>query len=356
MQAVTKAATGVAALVFGLTALTACQASTSGKGFTSTGSTFGPPPTSAQSCAIYERGNDARIAVTAATIGNECTTLATDLSAGGQFWTSQYQQPQEPPLSLVCIMTNGGYTAQVDDDGGQVDGQTVCSGFVQSGWTENLAAEDAQRVAASASASASAAAQQTQQQINQNAAALGHAYGVISADESSLKADLTALAGDLASASRDVQTAYTDERTVLSDAQTASNNQDGTTCGDASSVAADASGVASDAGGLDGDVQGLGNDLGTMRTDTTNLEAAVAVVQQEIPGFNGGASLPSPGEVQLAVSAAGALTAKVVSDTNADIDQMNADVTAAYQHAATASAANNCGAASTPPSPLAHIR
>jgi trimeric autotransporter adhesin len=232
-----------AALVLGAVALSACTTSRAGQGVRPTiaGGTDPAASDNGQSSSIFERGADVRVTVTAAVPTRECSTLARDLSGSGDFWTTQYEAPQDPPLSMVCIMTNRGYSAEVDDDGGQFRGQSVCSGFVQAGWTEDQAAEQqrsalaASAAASASSASASAAASAArQQQLSQEVTALASAYGAVGQDASAVQSDQSAVADDVATTNDDVKTAYTDEQAVLKDAQTASNNQDGTTCGDAS--------------------------------------------------------------------------------------------------------------------------
>jgi hypothetical protein len=60
---------------------------------------------SSPSCTLYDSGHDARVVVLEG--GQpECTTLASSLSTGGDFWTSQYVTPQDQ-LVMLCVFDKG---------------------------------------------------------------------------------------------------------------------------------------------------------------------------------------------------------------------------------------------------------
>jgi hypothetical protein len=92
-----------------------------------------------------------------------------------------------------------------------------------------------------------------------------------------------------------------------------------------------------------------------VRDDVSTLRTALDAVSHDIPGYNGGATVPSPTGVQQKISGTNTAIAKVISAANSDIDQVNAAVATAYQYAATASATNDCGTGSTPPAQVEHI-
>jgi hypothetical protein len=90
----------------------------------------------------------------------------------------------------------------------------------------------------------------------------------------------------------------------------------------------------------------------TLRSDLSRTTDALAAVEADFPAFDGNGDAPSPDAVQYLITSAQSQIAQAISQTNADIDKVNADVSAAYTYAADAASASSCGTAPAAPSPL----
>lgn len=286
--------------------------------------------------------------MTAADPETECATLAKGLSSGGSFWTQQYQQPSEPPLTMVCIMsfTSTSYEAEVDDDGGGFNGRQVCSAFTQAGWVENTVAEQQRASAAYASAAASsagavssAAAEARQAQLSQDQQAATSATTSLKQD-SEFGSDLAALATDVKATDVDLGTTRSDAAQGAGDYCT---NVNSTVFNDAAST------VFNDAqSSYFNDLQTLARDIGTTRTDVTSLQAALK--QLTIDG------LPAPSGSSGAIASAISAIASALAAGNIGADQVNGDVLAAYR-VANGMATGSCAGMGpgNPPAGVHHI-
>jgi hypothetical protein len=277
---------------------------------------------SQSSCTIYDSGFDARLTITSGSPQGECSLLAKDFSSGGSFWTSQSQAPSEPPLGMVCIMQDGGNTAEVADDGGQIVGQQVCSDLLSSGWTEDSQAEQqaSQEAAGQASAAASAsqaanAAAAQQQQTGQDRQNAKSDLSTLQQDSS--LASSSTLDGDLASFASDVQTANSDLGTEKQDA-TASNSY----CSTTDTVAGDAESVDGDLQSVGGDVESLSPDLSTVRQDISTLKGDLQRVSAD--------GLPALAGASAAIVTARTNLRQAITQANGYITQVNAIDAEAY--------------------------
>jgi len=153
--------------------------------------------------------------------------------------------------------------------------------------------------------------------------------------------------------SQDLATTANDEQQVTTDLQ----QQSTTTCAEADQVEADALQVATDAGELDaaaGDVetalQELRGAVSKLQTDARALSSSESQAGKHIPR-----AAPSTAEIFGAVIKANATISSALTTTNGSIDQVNADVAAAYRYAVEAYGAGSCGVAAEPPVPNPHI-
>ena len=53
----------------------------------------------------------------------------------GWFVLDRVRSPDPRDLQTVCIMRNGSAIADILDDDAEIEGDSLCSSFVQSGWT-----------------------------------------------------------------------------------------------------------------------------------------------------------------------------------------------------------------------------
>jgi hypothetical protein len=300
------------------------------------------PSGSSGTCTIYDSGNDARIVVTSGG-QSECSTLAASLSSGGSFWTAQPQDTSDP-LSMVCVMEDNGNVAEVIDGGGQYIGQSVCSGFETSGWTEDTQAEsqirEQEQQAANAQASAAAAAarsQATQQQDSQDRQTAEADLSTLQSDASlssgsTLQDDLSSFAGDLSSATSDLATTRSDAA------------QSNSYCGASDDAEGDAEDVEGDAEDVGGDVQDLQADISTVQTDIAALKGDLATLTK--------AQLADPTGARETIKQAQANITSAISTANGYIGTVNQDVLAAYAVANGISTGDCSGSAQSTPSPI----
>jgi hypothetical protein len=245
-------------------------------------------------------------------------------------------------VQQACDLTDGTQELYVQDSGGQMYGDSLCSQEEQNGWTPEgspgpLAsqAQQAAQAQAQAQASASAAASQA----SANAAAKQHAQNDLSTLEGfSLSSDLTKLSGDLTQTSNDLAAEKT--------AAAAGPNADGGDCYNLqSNVDYDAQqNVEYDA------QQDLGYDLQqNLVPDISSGRQDISTLQSDLSNLRR-MGLPAPSGAQAAITTAQNAISDAVSTANAGISQENGYVSQAYSVAA-GIATGNCagdGPGSTP--------
>lgn len=160
-------------------------------------------------CTIYLYGHAARAEVRSSgesdPAGN-CRALASSLSQGGDFWTTQAVAVQQL-VPEVCAVQKSGVVVVVRDTNAQIFGQSVCSALLQGGWAEDAQAartaqeQDQQTVEARAQASARAVNQSTAED------ALAALQGSNSAftNSKAVRGDLTTAEKDLAQLRKDAK-------------------------------------------------------------------------------------------------------------------------------------------------------
>jgi hypothetical protein len=267
-------------------------------------------------CGVFQTGTDVRVIVTPGDM-SECQLLSKDLSSSGSFWTVRDQPVTNGQITLVCAMKTGGYVARVEDTGGQLNGQDVCSGFLTSGWTEDTDVENQTASAASAAASAQAsasAAASAAQQLAQDESTAHSLISAIATDISKLATDRSGMDSDLRGEAKDLASLKTD----------AAGGQ-GDNCYNVQTVAYDAEqNVGYDATqnvGYDA-TQNVGYDLDALRQDASKLQAIVQTIDSE------GGSAPT--DTAASLSTASTAASEAVTAANSDIDQANALATTAY--------------------------
>ncbi|MFB8183282.1 hypothetical protein ACFC8N_46395 [Streptomyces sp. NPDC055966] len=243
----------------------------------------------------------------------ECGSLASSLSAGGDFWTTQAVAVQAL-VPEVCAVQRRDVVVVVRDTNGQIFGQSVCSALLQGGWTEDAQAErtaqhqDQATVRASAKASAQAADQSTAQDA---LATLQGSNGTF-ANAKSVRSDVGTADTDLARERQDAKGGngdgcYNVENVVGYDAENV--------------VGYDVTTTASY--DVDQEKQGITG----LRSEITDLKNA-----QEALTADGLPTLPGAGT---AIATAEADITTAVATTNKAIDHLNADMTTAYSIANT---------------------
>jgi hypothetical protein len=286
------------------------------------------------SCAVYETGQDVRVALTNAT-SKECGDLATSLSSGGDFWTLNAQQANGD-LAMICVMSQDGVDAEVIDSGSAYLGRSLCSSFIQHGWIEDRAAEASIESQLSAAASAAASASQV-------AADADTAQRLIN----SLSSDTSSLSGDVSSLATDAQTTDTDLATTRSDAKAGNGDQ----CTNASTTVYNdaATTVYNDVlTTIANDATSTANEANSVRNDISNLNNAIQTLRGE--------SQPSPAGASQAITAGQTAVSDAISTANADIDRANADLANAYRVANSVGTGDCAGdGPGSAPAPVAHI-
>ena len=296
-----------------------------------------PPPGSSTPCNVYLYGHDARLNVVSTSwesSAGECSTLARSLSGGGDFWTLQTITPGNTP-SVVCAVQNGPWVVVLRDSGSQVYGQSVCSSLTQNGWSEDTGAErqaqaqDEQAAQAQASASARASDAATAQQ-----------------DLSTLQADIKAFT-NAQKVRDDVKTA---DKDLTAERQDAANGN-GDNCYNVQvTVAYDAANVV----GYDVNTS-ASYDVNNEQTGIQQLRSEVSAVQSDESKLRSD-GLPLPYGMDDAISQGQSQAAQAVSTTNAAVDQLNGDLTTAYQVANAAGTGSCAGdGPGTAPNGLSHV-
>jgi len=311
-------------------------------------------PPSADSCAIYEKGADARVEFSGQGAQSTCTRSAASLSSGGNFWTLEPQSASRA-LSLICVMSEGHETAQVSDSGYKLDGSGVCASFLQNGWREDTGAEQSAAAgvaSAAAQASSAAAAQAQQQQLaaaqQQQQKQLAAAEQAV-ADATSQLQDQTALTTDVAKMANDLGTANTDLAKTRTDAKAGP----GDNCYNVGQV------VGYDAANVVGyDAQNtISYDAhNALVYDLNNALAEEQTLQSALSTLNG-YGVTTPSSATAAIAAANSGMAKATTTANRYIDQANADVVEAYA-VANAMATGTCAGdgPGDPPAAVTHVQ
>ena len=178
-------------------------------------------------------------------------------------------------------------------------------------------------------------------------------YQQLDDDTSQATTDLSGVGDDLTGTGDDLTNERSDQQNVLAEAHDGTDN--GTVCGDAAGVSGDAAGLSGDATGLSGDLQTVSADLATLQSDATALTSDLSALLGIEPGYTGAGEQPTPTAVRTAAAAAAAAARHIVTAANKDIDQENANVSAAYRYAATASKAGACDTSEETPDPIPHI-
>jgi hypothetical protein len=262
-------------------------------------------------CTIYLYGHAARAEVRgsgASDSAGECRSLASSLSRGGDFWTTQAVAVQGL-VPEVCAVQKDGVVVVVRDTNAQIFGQNVCSGLLQGGWAEDAQAErsaqqqDQQTVHASAQASARAADQST---ATEALATLQDSNSAFT-NAKSVRGDLTTADNDLAQLRKDAEggngdDCYNVENVVGYDAENV--------------VGYDVTITASY--DVDQEVQGI-EQLRSRITDLKDAQAALTA--------DGLPTLPGAGT---AIATAEAHLTTAITTTNKTIDDLNADMKTAY--------------------------
>ncbi|MCX4581178.1 hypothetical protein OHB41_50425 [Streptomyces sp. NBC_01571] len=264
----------------------------------------------AGTCTIYLYGHAARAEVYSAgsSPAGECRSLASSLSGGGSFWTTQAVAVRGL-VPEVCAVQRHGVIVVVRDTSSQIFGQSVCSSLLQDGWAEDSAAEqtaqqqDQQAVHASAQATARAAHQST---ANDALAALQDSNSAFN-NAKSVRDDLTTADKDLAQLRKDAkggngEDCYNVENVVGYDAENV--------------VGYDVTSSASY--DVDQEQQGIKQ----LRSRITDLKDAQAELTADgLPVLPGGSTAITTAEAHLTTA---------ITTTNKAIDELNADMKTAY--------------------------
>lgn len=239
-----------------------------------------------------------------------CNQWIRNLAGTGLVWypISQMAVPgssgsaDQETMGQACDLTDGTQELYVEDAGGQMYGDSICSQEEQNGWTPEgspgplaAQAQQAARQQAQQQASASAAAQAQQDQ-----AALSH-------DDQALDSDVSALDNDLSTWSSDVATANSDYQSLLSEPVCQSDgSSDQNTYDDAQNVYDDAQSVYDDQ-------SALSNDISSVRAAMSAVNSDLA----QIGGTQGGTTYAN--DLAAAQAAASKARAAVSADDSSKI-------------------------------------
>ena len=273
-------------------------------------SAAGNAASAAGACTIYLYGHAARaeIRTGGSNAADDCKSLASSLSSGGDFWTTQAVAVQGL-VPEVCAVQKNGVVVVVRDTNSQITGQSVCSNLLQGGWTEDTTAEttaqqqDQTTVKASAQASTRAADQSTAENA---LSALQDSNGTYN-NAKSVRADVQTADKDLAQERTDAKggngdSCYNVEDVVGYDAE--------------SDVGYDVTTTA----GYDVDQEEQG--LEELRSEITALrDAQAALTADGLPALPGASTAIATAETHITTA---------VTTTNKAIDHLNADLKTAY--------------------------
>ncbi len=196
-----------------------------------------------------------------------------------------------------------------------------------------------------------------EQTINGDATAVANDIGNISGAASQANSDAHGVQSSLGGEATELSDTQSAEAQVATEAQAGPDGSGTDVCGDAEDVGGDAQDVAGDAQDLEGSAESVTNDVASIHGDVSQLNTDFATFQSDQAGLPSYSPPSPPTQDQVSQAAAGgsASAASVVTTTNGYIAQANADVTTAYQYAAEAYQAGNCGPAPTAPQPQADI-
>ncbi|MGW2936096.1 hypothetical protein ACWDA7_30560 [Streptomyces sp. NPDC001156] len=272
-----------------------------------------PPPAAgagAGACEIYLYGHAARAEVRSggSDPAGQCSSLASSLSGGGSFWTTQAVAVQGL-VPAVCAVQKNGVVVVVRDTGSQIFGQSVCSDLLQAGWREDSAAEQTARgqdqavVEASAQASTRAANQSAAQDALETLQGSNSGFS----NAKSVRADVETADKDLAQLREDAKggngdDCYNVENVVGYDAENV--------------VGYDVTSTASY--DVDQEQQGI-KGLRDQITALQDAQAALTVAGQ-----------PPLAGASAAITTAKSHIATAITTTNKAIDHLNGDMKTAY--------------------------
>ncbi|MFF7185600.1 hypothetical protein ACFZAR_10210 [Streptomyces sp. NPDC008222] len=267
-------------------------------------------------CTIYLYGHAARAEVHSSGESDpaaECGSLASSLSTGGDFWTTQAVAVQGL-VPEVCAVQKNGVMVVVRDTNGQIFGQSVCSALLQGGWSEDAQAErtaqqqDQATIRASAQASAQAADQQTAQD----------ALTTLQDSNSSFN-NAKSVRGDVGTADKDLVQERQDAK---------GGNGDG--CYNVENV------VGYDAENVVGyDVTSTASyDVDQEQQGITGLRSQITALKNAQTALTAD-GLPTLPGASTAIAAAEAHITTALATTNKAIDHLNADMQTAYSIANT---------------------
>jgi chemotaxis protein histidine kinase CheA len=303
-------------------ALAACGGSPVASTAANTGNGPAPGPYAGNpdsgDCLLGANGADVEVGI--ANPSRSCASWIQNLAGDGLVWypISAMVPPgsagtaDQETMAQACDLTDGTQELYVEDAGGEIYGNSICSAEEQNGWTPEGApgpiASDAQRAAeqqaqasasaAAAQASASAAAAR-QQQISQ-------AQQSLQSDVSTLDSDANMLNTDKSLAS-DVQQMKSDLGQEQGDYQTEQSDGCPSAGGDAGTVGGDAGTVGGDLGTLNADIQTLqAGDVAAVKTDIANVSNDLASLQNlgHRPALNASAAIAAGNQALKNASAA----------------------------------------------------
>lgn len=339
-------------------ALTACSGSPAASTAATTGNSPTPGPYAGNpdsgDCMLGANGADVEVGIADPTVS--CSQWIRNLAGDGLVWypIGAMVLPGSPgtadqeTMAQACDLTDGTQELYVEDAGGQIYGNSICSAEEQNGWTPEgspgplaVQAEQAAQRQAQAQASASSASEQA----STDAAAEQQAQNDVTTLEGfSLSSDLTKLAGDLTQTSNDLAAEKT--------AAAAGPNADGGDCYNLdSNVDYDAqSNVEYDA------QEDFGYDLReNLVPDLSSGRQDIRAVQSDLSNLQG-LGLPAPSGARAAITAAQNEIGRAISTANSDISRENAYVSQAYS-VGNSIATGNCSGdgPGSAPSPIQDI-
>jgi hypothetical protein len=267
-------------------------------------------------CTIYLYGHAARAEVHSSGESDpaaECGSLASSLSTGGDFWTTQAVAVQGL-VPEVCAVQKNDVVVVVRDTNGQIFGQSVCGALLQDGWTEDAQAErtaqqqDQATVRAGVQASAQAADQQTAQD----------ALTTLQDSNSSFN-NAKSVRGDVGTADKDLAQERQDAK---------GGNGDG--CYNVENVVGyDAENVV----GYDVTIT-ASNDVDQEKQGITGLRSQITALKNAQTALTAD-GLPTLPGASTAIATAEAHITTAIATTNKAIDHLDADMQTAYSIANT---------------------
>ncbi len=253
-------------------------------------------------------------------------------------------------------ISDGSFTLNFPQSDGSLGAVSFASASA-SAFNQALASLQARIATANQNEANAEALQKQENQIDSAAQTVLSDIGALSQDESSLSGSLGQTNQALQTTGSELATTKKDDQAVQAEAQQYPDGNSGGVCADAGGVGADAGGVEADAGGVEANAGGVENYLQQTRQQVSQLAADWAQFQSDennLPSYQP-TNPPTQNQVNQATSAASSSAAQTLSATNADIGQANSMVTTAYQYAAQAYQAGNCGTPPSQPQPQGSI-